>query len=577
MLKYIKELLEFAGPYKKDIQKAYVPTFLKSVLTQMIIFYSYYMVLKIYKGEYKPIDSVVIGVVVIATVLFEAVLQNMSDRSQSAAGYMIMAEKRKKLGEHLRKMPMGFFTEGNIGKISTVLATDMTFIEQAGMNAVAMTLTELFNIIVMVIFAFIIDWRMGGIVLAVTLLVSCAGRGIMKNSELESSIKQEQNEILTSGVIEFTEGIGIIKAFNIMGEKSENLNQIFADSTRKSINFEKKYTPWNLLIDSLTALGTVVVLAGGFYLYFKDVIKVELLFGVLLFVFQVFAPLKSYYADSARFGMIESSLKRINDLFRETEIEDKGKGVIPTTSDYEIEFDKVSFSYGDHEVLHNISFNVKKNEMLALVGASGGGKSTIANLIARLWDVDSGAVKIRGVDIRTVPMSELMKHISMVFQRVYLFKDTIYNNIIMGRPDATQEEVIEAAKKARCYDFIMSLPERFDTVVEEGGVSLSGGERQRISIARCILKDAPIIILDESTASVDVDNESYIQEAIGELCKDKTIVVIAHRLNTIVDADKIMVISEGNIAESGNHSELINKNGIYAKMVESRNNTKGWY
>lgn len=576
MLKYIKELLEFAGSYKKDIQRAYVPTFLKSVLMNVIMFYSYYMILKIYKGEYKPADSVIIGVVVVVTVLLEAVLQYIADRNQSAAGFKIMADKRKQLGEHLRRMPMGFFTEGNIGRISTVLATDMTFIEQSGMNAIAMTFTELFGIIVMAIFAFVIDWRLGLIVLSVTLLVFAAGKGIMKSAELESTIKQEQNEILTSGIIEFTEGIGIIKAFNIMGEKSETLNQIFADSARKSINFEKKYTPWNLLIDSLTAVGTVVALAGGVYLYFKNIIGIEILFGILLFVFQVFTPLRSYYADAARFGIIKSALKRINDLFSEVELADTGTEIIPTDSNYEVEFENVSFSYDDHEVLHNISFNVKKNEMLALVGASGGGKSTIANLIARLWDVNSGIVKVRGVDIRTVPMRELMKHISMVFQRVYLFKDTIYNNIIMGRPEATRDEVVEAAKKARCYDFIMSLPAGFDTVVEEGGVSLSGGERQRISIARCILKDSPIIILDESTASVDVDNESYIQEAIGELCKNKTIIVIAHRLNTIVNADKILVISDGNIVESGNHRELMTKNGVYSKMVESRNNMKGW-
>ena len=235
----------------------------------------------------------------------------------------------------------------------------------------------------------------------------------------------------------------------------------------------------------------------------------------------------------------------------------------------------MKFSYGEKEVLHDMNFEMKKNTMTALVGQSGGGKSTVANLLARFWDVDSGEILIRGVNIKDVSLSELMSEISMVFQRVYLFQDTIFNNIAMGKENATKEEVIEAAKKARCYDFIMALPDGFDTMIGEGGATLSGGEKQRISIARCILKDAPIVILDEATASVDVDNESYIQEAISELVKNKTLLVIAHRLNTIRDADSIIVIKEGNIAEQGTHNELIALNGIYKNMVELQEKNKG--
>jgi len=216
-----------------------------------------------------------------------------------------------------------------------------------------------------------------------------------------------------------------------------------------------------------------------------------------------------------------------------------------------------------------MSFAVNKGEMLALVGPSGGGKSTVVNLIARLWDIGDGMIKIRGTDIRDIPLGELMNEISMVFQRVYLFNDTVYHNIAMGRPDATREEIISAAKKARCHDFIMQLPDGYDTVLGEGGADLSGGERQRISIARCILKDAPIILLDEATASVDVDNEWYIQEAISELCRNKTVIVIAHRLYTIKDADKILVIKDGRIEEQGTYDELITKDGTFKVMVSA--------
>ncbi len=243
---------------------------------------------------------------------------------------------------------------------------------------------------------------------------------------------------------------------------------------------------------------------------------------------------------------------------------------------YIVKFDNVTFAYKEQEVLHGVSLELKEGTLTALVGESGSGKSTVASLLARLWDIQSGEILLRGTDIRKIPLAALMDNISMVFQRVYLFQDTVYNNIAMGRPDASREEVIEAAKKARCYDFITELPDGFDTVIGEGGASLSGGQAQRISIARCILKDSPIVILDEATASVDADNESYIQQAISELCRDKTLLVIAHRLNTIACADKIIVIKDGEIAESGDHQSLMDKGGIYHDMVTKRAVSTGW-
>jgi ATP-binding cassette subfamily B protein len=276
---------------------------------------------------------------------------------------------------------------------------------------------------------------------------------------------------------------------------------------------------------------------------------------------------------------MNSCLDRLEEVFAEKQLPNEGRDSIPAsglTAQAEIEFKDVSFGYGEKEVIRHVSFSLEKNKMLALVGPSGGGKTTIANLLARFWDVKSGRVLIRGKDIRDVPLSDVMNHISMVFQRVYLFKDTIYNNISMGRPDATGAEVIEAAKKARCHDFITALPQGFNTIIGEGGATLSGGEKQRISIARCILKDAPIIILDEATASVDADNESYIQEAISELCRGKTLLVIAHRLNTIRHADKILVISGGTVAQQGTHDELMARGGIYRDFVTARESSRGW-
>lgn len=301
-----------------------------------------------------------------------------------------------------------------------------------------------------------------------------------------------------------------------------------------------------------------------------------------MFVFNMFGPLKSLYSQATRLTVMSSCMDRIEELFAMEELSDYGTQKLPSVKPVkgkgiaEVTFDCVAFAYDKQEVIKDISFSMEPNTMTALVGPSGGGKSTIASMLTRFWDVKEGSVKIRGVDIRNVPLSELMNEISMVFQRVYLFQDTIYNNISMGKPNATKEEVYEAAKKARCYDFIMKLPDGFDTVVGEGGATLSGGEKQRISIARCILKDAPIVILDEATASVDMDNESYIQDAINELVKGKTLLVIAHRLNTIQSANQILVVENGKITQAGKHEALMKEEGTYRNFVEIRKKACAW-
>ena len=575
MIKIMHRLINKTGKYKTRIRAAYITSFFKGIMMKVPLMLSFLVINFFMNGEMDKRKCLLIGVGIILSVILQALFEHLSNVLQSAAGYMVFADMRMKLGDHLRKLPMGYFTEGNMGKISSVLSTDMVFIEENCMSVLAELITFMISQGLMIVMMFVMDWRVGLLSLIVTGIFILVGNFMLKTTMDHSEKKQEYSEHLTDTVLDFAEGIGIIKSYNMLGEKSKSLSENFAKSCDESIAFEKDYTPWSMGLMLVYGLGTSAVLALAVYLFHIGTISNIYLIGVILFLFDMFVSIKAYYSQMARLTVTSACLDRIEEVFTADEMDDKGKLVLPNENVFdeksavpEIEYENVSFGYSEKDVLHNVSFEVGKGEMLALVGPSGGGKSTIASLLARFWDVKSGSIKVRGKDIRDISMGSLMDNISMVFQRVYLFQDTIYNNIAIGRPSATREEVEEAARRARCYDFIMQLPDGFNTVIGEGGASLSGGEQQRISIARCILKDAPIVILDEATASVDADNERAIQEAISELCKDKTLLVIAHRLKTIKGANKILVISDGNIAEQGTHETLLGQKGIYHHLVE---------
>ena len=577
MFRLISRILNLSGKYKNRIKSAFIFAFVESILSKMPIFVAFTVLIGFYEKTNTSKTFLYVGVGLVLVVLLQAVVHFLSDKLQSAAGFMIFADKRMELGNHLRKLPMGYFTAGNLGKINSVLSSDMAFIEEVSMSTIANMMSYVLSTLVLTVFMFVLDYRIGLIAVCVTLVATLLANSMNKMSLSEAVIRQEQSEKLTDAVLSFAEGISVIKSYNLLGENSKSLTDNFISSKDISIKFENKITPWTTGLNIIYGIGITFILAEVLYLNYQGALGLPYMLGLILFVFDLFSPLKTLYGEATRLTVMNAALDRIEEVLNETELQDVGKKHISKsdTSEPEICFNHVKFSYGEKEVLHDMSFKMNKNTMTALVGQSGGGKSTVANLLTRFWDVDSGEILIRGVNIKDVSLSELMSEISMVFQRVYLFQDTIFNNIAMGKENATKEEVIEAAKKARCYDFIMALPDGFDTMIGEGGATLSGGEKQRISIARCMLKDAPIVILDEATASVDVDNESYIQEAISELVKNKTLLVIAHRLNTIRDADNIIVIKEGNIAEQGTHNELIALNGIYKNMVELQNKNNG--
>ncbi len=572
MLKILHRLIGITGKYKGRIRASYITAFIKCIMMKVPLMLCFFCISLFMQGKMDRTKCILFGVAALASVILEAVFEHITNVLQSATGYKVFADMRLKLGDHLRKLPMGYFTEGNIGKVSSVLATDMVFIEENCMGVLSELVSFIISQGLMNVFMFVMDVRLGLLSLFIVAVFVLIGNLMLKTTLKHSVIKQEDCESLTEEVLDFAEGIGIIKSYNMLGEKSKRLTDEFEKSCKESIDFEVAYGPWARALYLTFGIGTALVLALCAYLFNAGSISGTYMVGMALFLFDLFVSVKSYYGQMARLTVTNASLDRIEEVFTAEELKDDGKKQLPRFSEKEtgtpeITYDNVSFAYTDKDVLTNVSFEVKKGEMTALVGPSGGGKSTIASLLARFWDVKSGRILVEGEDIRNVSLGSLMDRISMVFQRVYLFQDTIYNNIAIGRPDATREEVEAAAKKARCYDFIMQLPDGFDTVIGEGGASLSGGEQQRISIARCILKDAPIVILDEATASVDADNERAIQEAISELCKNKTLLVIAHRLKTIKDADEILVISGGRVKERGNHSELLELNGTYAHMV----------
>ena len=577
MFKLISRILNLSGKYKIRIQSAFLFAFIESILSKMPIFIAFTVLIGFYKKTVTPQTFLQVGIGLIMIVLAQALVHFLSDKLQSAAGFMIFANKRMELGNHLRKLPMGYFTAGNLGKINSVLSSDMAFIEEVSMSTIANMMSYVLSSFVLTVFLFVMDYRIGLIAVGIITIATLLANRMNKISLSEAVIRQEQGEKLTEAVLSFAEGMGVIKSYNLLGENSKLLTDSFESSKDTSIKFEKKITPWISGLNIIYGIGIILILAVALYLYTHGALGLPYVLGLILFLFDLFSPLKTLYGEATRLTVMNAALDRIEEVLNEAELKDTGEKQLPSNnlSEPEIRFNHVKFSYDDKEVLHDVSFDIQKNTMTALVGQSGGGKSTVANLLMRLWDTDSGEIVIRGVNIKDISLSELMSEISMVFQRVYLFQDTIFNNIAMGRENVTKEEVIEATKKARCYDFVMALPDGFDTMVGEGGATLSGGEKQRISIARCILKDAPIVILDEATASVDVDNESYIQEAISELVKNKTLLVIAHRLNTIRDADNIIVIKNGSIAEQGNHQSLMDLDGIYKNMVELQGKNKG--
>lgn len=567
MIGLIHEIVEYTGKYASRVRISYMFAFLKSLCSKMPYMVALFLINEIIKKRAGVLTCVLSAGLLMLFIVLQSVFTALSDKFQATAGYDLFADKRIELGKHLRRLPMGYFTDGNIGEISTVLSSDMVFIEEMSMMAIGECAGDIFSQLILTVFLFILHPAIGFTALIFEITAMIVSIPMKKESTESSDGRQETTKKMTGAVLEYAQGMDVIKSFNLTGESAREIRKSFSDMAKESLSFERNHVPYERGMLLIFALGAGTILSVSVLLFGNGDLTLSGFIGVMLFAFGIFAPMQHFYQQMPQFTIMKSGLNKLKKIMDEKEIKDEGRDELPMNSENELSFKDVTFSYGNESVLKNISFSVKKGETLALVGASGSGKTTIASLLARFWDVDTGEILFRGKDIRSLPLEKLMEQISMVFQKVYLFEDTIYNNIAMGAPDANKEAVYEAAKKARCYDFIMKLPYGFDTFVGTGGATLSGGEAERISIARCILKDSPVIILDEATASIDADNESHIQAALSELCVGKTTVVIAHRLNTIKRADKILVLDKGHIIQSGSHDELMKTEGTYRNMI----------
>ena len=574
MLSIVKRIIRLSKTHKWRIQLSIVLAFFEGIFTigpEMLVIFSVY---KIAKNQMNIEIIRLIAVLLVASVIFRAVFRRLIDGLQSGTGYKIFADERMKIGDHLKKLPMGFFSGGKIGDVTSVVTTDILFVEMYGMATISKIVNAYINMFLGSLMMLYFDWRIGIIAIVTYVVATSSLKKIDRLSKEHSVKRQDQMGELVGTVIEFVKGIGVIKAFNLKGDQMGKVDKTFKDTRDAAIDFERQFAVKFVRFHNWFAIGVGALLMMSSWLIIHG--QIDYTFGIMIMIYAInfFAPYQVLSTVSAIARIMEASLDRYDAVMSAPVIDEDGEDIEITK--FDVVFRDVSFAYENEKVLRNVNFKVEQNSMTALVGKSGCGKTTITNLIARFWDVQEGQILIGGVDIKRMTCDSLLRNISVVFQDVYLFNDTVLNNIKFGKSDASFEEVVEACKKARSYEFIMELENGFQTVVEEGGSSLSGGEKQRISIARAILKDAPIILLDEATASVDPDNEKYIQEAISELIRDKTLIVIAHKLRTIRHADQIVVLEKGQIVEQGEHDLLIRNDGLYKELWDRRTIAKEW-
>ena len=576
MLKIIRRVLRLSGNLSKRIWGSFICGFLESMFGLLPIAAVFLVLIELQNGQ--PITGQTWGIVIgliAGGLILRMIFKYLVYRLQSTAGFEFVARERIALGDRLRNVPMGFFHDNSVGDITATVTTDLNFLENYSMHILDKVTTGVLSMIVMAGCILAFDWRIGLIFVAGILLSFPIYSHMQKKGKALSAKRQKIQSEAVAATLEYVQGISVVKSFNMCDKNLSDLEDAYESNAAASYGVERVFTPLNMTYSMVFRISACMIMLCAGILAVGGDLSFANLAVILIASFTIFNPIEVMGQMTTMIRTMDAALDRVERIKQAKKIDENGRD-IPLDS-FDIGFEHVSFAYENgNPILKDVSFSIPQGSMTAIVGPSGGGKTTITRLIARFWDVQEGSITIGGHDVKEFTCDSLLKNMSMVFQNVYLFHDTIENNIKFGCPDATHEQVVEAAKKACCHDFISALPQGYDTVIGEGGSTLSGGEKQRISIARAMLKDAPIILLDEATASVDPENEVHLQQAISALVKNKTLIVIAHRLSTIRDADQILVVDNGKIVEKGVHAELIQQKGIYQKFWNIRQKARNW-
>lgn len=580
MLKTVYKFLELMKAQRKRLYLSFLFNFLDGIFIMIPLVIAYYMVASIpelNKNAARQLDEKLLVLCIAAmavTIICRIILRYATMRLRSGAGYEAICEKRISLGSHLKHASMGFFSKKNQGDLISTITSDAAFLEIEGIGVIEKAATGIPSLIIGLIFLFCVDYRI--FIFSVLLLIPTwyAYRHLASTQDRLNINRQKFIGTVTEETVEFIHGIHILKSCQTEKQHETKIMQIFERLQDESIRNELSHLfPIALFQFWFRAITAGTVFLAGMFFLLNDIDYMRL-FLLTLSSFGLFQGIEGMGIFSIFAKMTAQSLKRMDIIDN-----------IPVMSDisgeeelnqFDISYENVSFAYDSTPVLKKISFNIPEKTTMALVGLSGSGKTTIINLLGRFWDAQQGKIKIGGKEIQNLSYEYLLRNLSFVFQDIMLFQDSILNNIRIGKPSASLDEVVEAAKKAGCHDFITALPDGYDTVLGEGGSTLSGGEKQRIAIARALIKDAPIVLLDEVTANIDVENEVKIQSALQELLKNKTVIIIAHKLSTIQDVDQILVIEDGSISQKGTHNELMKQIGLYKKLWDMQYQTEKW-
>ncbi|HDD0318428.1 TPA: ABC transporter ATP-binding protein [Staphylococcus aureus] len=575
MFRITFKILNWVSPYKTRMVLGFIMSFLNAIFIALPIFLASQIFNNVvsHKSIYgKDIFNVVI--IMIILVLGRFITAYLKSKNQESIAYEMSANERLNIGHKLKNVPLGYFNTHHSNELTTIVTTDLTFLENFAMKMVDIVINGYILISVLILSLLVVSWQVA-LLACIGVLLSFLAIQLLENKSKKNAptYHYAQNQLIEK-VVEVIRGIQVIKSFSKENASLRSFNRAVNESKRVNTKIEMQYIPFNLLhLLSLKVTSILIVLVACL-LFIHNSIDLPTFIMISIFSFVIFDSVENINSAAHVLEIIDMTLEDIENIKSAPELDKQWKDL--TIENDDIAFENVNFSYDDKQVIKNVSFDIAANTSTAIVGPSGSGKSTLCHLLLRFYDVNDGFIRIGGIDIKDLKLSTLMSQISAVFQKVYLFNDMIENNILFGNPDATEEEVIRAAKLACCHDFIMKLPDGYKTVLHEKGNNLSGGERQRISIARVILKDAPIIILDEATASIDPENEHLIQHAIDELSKGKTVITIAHKLETIKNADQIIVLCDGEIIQRGSHDELIQKPGMYQDFITIKSKSAGW-